>query len=510
MRVKKYRGGAACACLAAALFVTAQPATPSASAQTTGPAAQIEVSPKHKEAFAGFEARVKEYVAMREGLEAKMPKLPKDAKPEQIEKHKAALQDAVRAARTSAKPGDLFTPVAAGHIREVIKTDAPAQVKQEVRETVLESEVKGVPLRVNYAYPESQELLEMTPTLLLRLPQLPKQVKYRFVNGNLLLVDRENGLIIDYMTDALPKAQPGEQTASSSSSEVENEGERVAAAPAPAKANPGVGLTLPNKENSVRFMVVGDTGTGSKQQNELAAVMFRYREAFPFEFALMVGDNMYGGEKAADYKNKFEDVYKPLLDQKVKFYASLGNHDESNQRFYENFNMNGEEYYQFKKGDVSFYALNSNYMDKKQIAWFEEKLKGDTAKWKVAYFHHPPYSSGGKHGSSSGLRDVVEPLLVKYGVNVVFAGHEHFYERIKPQKGIHYFISGAGGKLREGDIKKGSPLTAKAFDTDMSFMLIEVSGDEMHFQCISRLGETVDSGVVTHQSAKPAAASATN
>ncbi|MCA1619038.1 MAG: metallophosphoesterase [Acidobacteria bacterium] len=458
------------------------------------------MSPKHKEAFAAFEARVKEYVAMREGLEAKMPKLPKDATPAQIERHKAALQEAVRAARASAKPGDLFTAVAAGHIREVIKTEAPARVKQEVREAVLESEAKAVPLRVNHAYPESQELLEMTPTILLRLPQLPQQVRYRFVNRNLLLVDRENGLILDFMGDALPPPQDKSQIASS---EGANVGARVAANTT-AKPVAGLGLTLPNKDDSVRFMVVGDTGTGSKQQNELAAVMIRYRQAFPFEFALLVGDNMYGGEKAADYKAKFEDVYKPLLDQQVKFYASLGNHDESNQRFYDHFNMNGEEYYRFKKGDVSFYALNSNYMDKKQLAWFEDKLKADTAKWKVAYFHHPPYSSGGKHGSSSGLREVVEPLFVRYGVNVVFAGHEHFYERIKPQKGIYYFISGAGGKLREGDIKKGSPLTAKAYDADMSFMLLEVSGDEMHFQCINRLGETVDSGAVTHQRASAA------
>jgi hypothetical protein len=105
-----------------------------------------------------------------------------------------------------------------------------------------------------------------------------------------------------------------------------------------------------------------------------------------------------------------------------------------------------------------------------------------------------------------GLREVVEPLFVRYGVNVVFAGHEHFYERIKPQKGIYYFISGAGGKLRKGDVKKGSPLTEKAYDADMSFMLLEVSGDEMHFQCINRLGETVDSGVVFHQRRKAAAA----
>ncbi|MFL6332870.1 MAG: metallophosphoesterase family protein [Pyrinomonadaceae bacterium] len=265
-----------------------------------------------------------------------------------------------------------------------------------------------------------------------------------------------------------------------------------------------VRLTLPLKEGSTRFMVVGDTGTGGKEQYELAGVMLRYWQSFPFEFALMMGDNLYGTEKAEDYKKKFEDAYRPLLDNKVKFYATLGNHDESNERFYANFNMNGEEYYNFKKGAVSFYSLNSNYMDKKQLAWLDEKLKNDASDWKVAFFHHPPYSSGGKHGSSSSLREVVEPLFVKYGVNVVLAGHEHFYERIKPQKGIYYFISGAGGKLREGDVKDSSPLTAKAFDTDLSFMLWEVTGDEMHFQVISRTGETVDSGVIPRRKAAAA------
>jgi hypothetical protein len=284
---------------------------------------------------------------------------------------------------------------------------------------------------------------------------------------------------------------PGAQGQNSSSSGRENVGSRV--------ASPALPLTLPNKEDSVRFMVVGDTGTGSRQQNELAQLMFRYRQSFPFEFALMVGDNMYGSEKAADYKKKFEDVYKPLLDQKVKFYASLGNHDESNQRFYDHFNMNGEEYHRFEKGDVAFYCLNSNYMDKRQLQWLEGKLKSDTSNWKVAFFHHPPYSSGGKHGSELGLREVIEPLFVKYGVNLVLAGHEHFYERIKPQKGIYYFISGAGGKLRKGDVKKGSPLTAKAYDADMSFMLVEISKDAIHFQVISRTGATVDSGVLPNQ-----------
>ena len=189
-------------------FALSSGAPPSASAQTPAgsqvAATQPAVSPEHKAAFEAFEKRVKEYVALRESIDNKMPKLSKDAKPEEIEAHKMALQKGVQAARASAKQGDLFVPVLAAHIREVIKTETPTKVKKEVRETVLESEVKAVPLRVNNPYPDTQEQLEMPPTLLLRLPQLPKQVRYRYVGRSLLLVDRENLLIVDFMPDALP------------------------------------------------------------------------------------------------------------------------------------------------------------------------------------------------------------------------------------------------------------------------------------------------------------------
>ena len=270
-----------------------------------------------------------------------------------------------------------------------------------------------------------------------------------------------------------------------------------------ASANTGVSLALPLKDGSVKFAVIGDTGTGSSKQQELAEVMVRYRAAFPYEFALLLGDNMYGGESAVDFENKFSGPYKQLLAQNVKFYAALGNHDQALQTNYVNFNMNGKEYYRFKKGNVAFYALNSNYMDKKQLKWLEDELAKDTSDWKVAFMHHPPYSSGGKHGSDSQLREVIEPIFVKYGVNVVLTGHDHFYERIVPQKGIYYFVSGAGGKLRSGDIKKGTGLTAKGYDRDMSFMLFEVvDGKQMHFQTISRTGETIDSGVLLNPRAK--------
>ena len=261
-------------------------------------------------------------------------------------------------------------------------------------------------------------------------------------------------------------------------------------------AKPALPLTLPLKEGSLRFLAIGDTGRGNREQNELAQVMYKYWQVFPYEFVILTGDNIYYQEKAEDMKTKFENVYRPLLDAGVKFYATLGNHDESNQRFYEHFNMNGEEFFKFKKGGVSFYSLNSNYMDKRQIKWMEDEFVKDTAKWQIAFFHHPPYSSGKRHGSEDEVREVVEPMFIKSGIDVVFNGHEHFYERIKPQKGIYYFITGAGGKIRKNDIKKKSPLTEKGFDTDLSFMLIEIVDDEMHFQVISRAGTTVDSGVV--------------
>ncbi|MDT5270330.1 MAG: hypothetical protein QOH49_2516 [Acidobacteriota bacterium] len=206
MKPKRSLAGSLTAGLACALLATAAPASRSATAQTPAatPAAQATVAPKHREAFAAFEARVKEYVALRERIEGQLPKLSKDSTPEQIEAHKMAFQDAVRAARASAKQGDLFVPALAQHIREVVKSELKPSTKQEVRQTVLEAEVKSVPLRVNYPYPDTEELIEMPPTLLLRLPQLPKQVRFRYVGRNMLLVDRENGLIVDFMTDALP------------------------------------------------------------------------------------------------------------------------------------------------------------------------------------------------------------------------------------------------------------------------------------------------------------------
>src|SRR6185503_14220918 len=251
-------------------------------------------------------------------------------------------------------------------------------------------------------------------------------------------------------------------------------------------------LRLPNKSGSTKFAVIGDTGTGDKHQIAVAKQIATYRSQFQFPFVIMVGDNIYGGSSAKDFEKKFEAPYKALLDAGVKFYASLGNHDDPKQRFYKPFNMNGERFYSFKpslNANVRFFALDSNYMDDKQVQWLDKELAASGSDWKIAFFHHPPYSSGGTHGSATVLRDQLEPVFVKYGVNAVFTGHEHFYERIAPQKGVAYFISGSSAKLREGDVE-ASPLAAAAFDQGYAFMLVEIDGDNLSYQTISDAGKT--------------------
>jgi 3',5'-cyclic AMP phosphodiesterase CpdA len=258
----------------------------------------------------------------------------------------------------------------------------------------------------------------------------------------------------------------------------------------------GQQLQLPNQAESVKFAVFGDTGTGTSSQYAVGNQAASARAVFPFEFALLAGDNIYGSEAPRDFKKKFEEPYKAMLDAGVKFYAALGNHDELSQRLYKPFNMNGERYYTFKPADgVRFFALDSNYIDEKQLAWIEKELAASGSDWKICYFHHPLYSSGGRHGSADLQRERLEPIFLKYGVTVVFSGHEHFYEIIKPQKGIAYFTLGNSAKLRKGDIQKTN-LTARGWDQGYGFMLVEILGDDLHFQVISAKSQTIDSGSV--------------
>ena len=269
-------------------------------------------------------------------------------------------------------------------------------------------------------------------------------------------------------------------------------------------------VTLPRLPDSVRFAVIGDSGTGGKPQYRVGKQMAEYRADFPFEFVLMLGDNIYGADGPEEMKRKFELPYAPLLDSGVKFFAALGNHDDVDQRFYRPFNMNGDRFYTFRSArqSVRFFALDSNYMYSGQLRWLEGELGKAEEQWKICYFHHPLYTSGRTHGPTVALRDELEPLFVRYGVSVVFSGHEHVYERLKPQKGIYYFVSGAAGKLVEDDLRPEQGITAKGFDRGYHFMLVEIAGDDLYFQTVSDQGETLDSGKLRRPSAAASAGAA--
>ena len=252
---------------------------------------------------------------------------------------------------------------------------------------------------------------------------------------------------------------------------------------------------LPSRPDSVKFAVIGDNGTGDRPQFDIAQQMTSARARFPFELVIMLGDNMYGRQQPQDFVDKFERPYAALLQAGVSFHAALGNHDDPGNVAYKGFNMGGARYYSFVRKQVRFLVLDSNQLDPRQQAWLDSMLQQAEEPWKICYFHHPLYSDAARHGSDVSLRVALEPLLTKGGVNVVFAGHDHIYERLRPQKGISHFVAGSGGQLRRGDTRP-SAMTAAFYDQDQAFMLVEIDNDQMFFQAVSRTGAIVDSGVI--------------
>ena len=261
-------------------------------------------------------------------------------------------------------------------------------------------------------------------------------------------------------------------------------------------------VRLPLKNGSVRWAVIGDNGTGEEPELAVARQMQRYWSVVKFDFVTMDGDNIYGGHSPRDFQMKFEVPYKSLLDENVKFYASLGNHDDPQLEInYKPYSMGGNRYYTFQKKNVEFFVLDSNYMTPQQLSWLEDKLKSSDSKWKIAYFHHPLYTCAKYHGPDTDLRNQLMPLFTRYGVNAVWSGHEHVYEHLKPQQGIYFFLEGESGELRYHNIRGSCDLDVVKLDTDRSFMLVEVDGDQMYFQTVTGAGQTVDSGQLTLQSA---------
>jgi hypothetical protein len=268
------------------------------------------------------------------------------------------------------------------------------------------------------------------------------------------------------------------------------------------------------------FVVIGDSGCGCDEQEQVAKRMIEWHDEKPFSIVLMTGDNIYardkktrGGSRAL-FTDRFDRYYKPLTDQGVKFYAVLGNHDmETNKGLdeivdKERFHILGRQgFYWFSplitnNGNplIVFFGLNSVRLtdgeDTDQVAWLGKELADQKALWRIVFFHHPIYTPPGKHEEEAKFRIGIEKILVAAGVQATFAGHNHFYARMKPRDGVVHFISGGGGRVLKTPEK--DEFTAEALSAH-HFMYLEVTEEKMDFWAVPTAGPPFDHGTLLRQ-----------
>ncbi len=436
-----------------------------------------------------LELRLKAYEESSKPLREQAVKMiPEGKTPEEqakvLERRRTMLAASLRALRARARPGDLLTASGIEYIRKQMAAAFAGPGAGTIRDAMEEQNDPAM-----YKTPSARIDLNLTlsipavPAVLLDdLPPLPDAVEYRFAGRTLVLADKEAGLVLDFIPGAFPEIPPTPPK------------ERSPAAAAPVTF---AFLAMPEKPRSVRFAVLGDTGTGDANQTKVGETLWNYyAQGHRFKFILLLGDNLYAGmESARDYEQEFTAPYKRFLDARVAFHATLGNHDLAAQQAFKPFGMGGHAYYSFKEGNVRFVSLNSNDpADPEQLTWLDKTLAGENG-WRICFFHHPLYSSGVHGAEAVQMRAILEDPLVKNKVNVVFGGHEHFYERSKPQRGIQYFVEGSSAKLRRGDLRPHE-FTAFGYDDQQSLMIVEIAGDEMFYQALLSSGKTIDCGVV--------------
>jgi predicted phosphodiesterase len=387
------------------------------------------------------------------------------------------LADALKTKlRPNAKPGDLFVPAVAEAIRHQVTEAFAGPRKELLMDGLAEQNEAGKAAPKQVAVNETTDAPKLPPQLIDVLPPLPKQLEYAFVGRTLLLKDTDAQVIVDLLPDTLPALAPqGVPTVG----------------PSPIGGASAM-LAVPQLRFGRVFALIGDSGSGDQAQQRVAEAMLAYfKTARRFPFVLMLGDNLYDD----DYDGEFSQPYKPLLDAGVKFYAALGNHDRDLEIHFKPFNMNDQDHYSFDEGNARFAVLNSNHpADPNQLKWLDGVYTDAGDKWRIAYFHHPLYSSG-QHAAES--RDVIRPALesalVKNHVDVVFSGHEHLYERIAPQQGIRYFVSGGGGRSLYSVHRSDFDQVAIS---EHHFMIAEISGDRLFYEAITPAEKLLDCGVL--------------
>lgn len=249
-----------------------------------------------------------------------------------------------------------------------------------------------------------------------------------------------------------------------------------------------------NVSGPYRFIAFGDWGAGTQFQKDVAHQIALQYEKAPFDAAILLGDNFYEtGDVKKHGKAYFTDMYQPLIQHHVDFIVALGNHDvlmghQAEQA--EFFGMPGY-YYTVHKPQIDFFIINTNDFGRNQVEqqWLKKELAQSQAPWKIVAGHAPIYSSG-EHGYSVSLHNTLEPLLVKYKVDMYLAGHDHDYERFKPINGVQHIVSGGGGAYLRGfdKILPESLVRLKIHH----FLSFELKQDTLRMQVIDKTGQVVD------------------
>ncbi len=269
-----------------------------------------------------------------------------------------------------------------------------------------------------------------------------------------------------------------------------------------------------------RFVVIGDAGSGTRRQLEIARQMEKYYEHTPFASVLVLGDNVYEVGCPSLFEERIEQPYQPLFEKGVRFYPVLGNHDVNRGYGDQQLAYWGVPscFYSFKLGNVEFFALDTMILmpkyygaylhnldlarerAEKQMRWLDQSLQQSRAEMKVVYGHYPLYTSGSHQAGAKGMRKILEPLLVKHQVDIYFAGHEHLYEQSKPIAGVRHFTSGAAGKRSRTYLPFALHPREKVIPKH-HFMVFEITLEGLQYQVISRQGRVLDAGMVPKKAA---------
>lgn len=239
----------------------------------------------------------------------------------------------------------------------------------------------------------------------------------------------------------------------------------------------------------LRFAALGDLGWRTSDQ----AAVYHQLAKVPIDTVVLTGDIAYPNGTTDQLDDNFFAIYHEMLGH-VPFVVASGNHDIRTREGMPLFGAFGMDYGYFSRdvGPVHFVVLDSTNLTIRQLEWLDEDLATNRLPWVVVAMHHPPYSSG-HHGNNAEVQQLLEPLLRKHRVPLVLAGHEHNYERTRPIDGVHYVITGGGGR---GTRPVGSSWFTAHSAQVAHFVHFTVVGDVLTMRAIDAIGETFDTAVI--------------